>query len=359
MKKNTDFIYLLRFVAAVLVVFKHYSPIRNVIVDNGGEAVGFFFLLSGFILVVAYENKIAQHKLSYMSFYVKRIARVYPLYLLALVMTLAFHFLIKSGFSNLPIKLLFELTMVQSWFYPGSINYPAWSISCEFFFYLLFPIYISKLNDIPLRSAIFKVLTILAAMVAASYLINSFSFSFLRPDLKSGLLYEHPLFRVPIFFFGNLLGLMYIKNIWMPNRALFLLFLAGCLAVFLWSFNPIFMGLSLKQVGLTFIYTVLIIVLLQNESFSKKYLSNKGFILLGDISYGIYLLQFPVSSFVFAFTPEMNPLPQFWLYLSVLIGLSYVVYQYFEKPLRTKIVNVYTTSLMPKKEYAELRTPTS
>jgi peptidoglycan/LPS O-acetylase OafA/YrhL len=69
MQNKTDFLYLLRFVAAVLVVFKHYSPIRNVVVNQGGEAVTFFFVLSGFILVVAYKEQLKLGKFDKTNFY--------------------------------------------------------------------------------------------------------------------------------------------------------------------------------------------------------------------------------------------------------------------------------------------------
>lgn len=99
--------------------------------------------------------------------------------------------------------------------------------------------------------------------------------------------------------------------------------------------------MSLKQLGLLLIYTVLIVWLLQNESFSLKYLNNKGFVLLGDISYGVYLLQFPISSFVLIFTNDFNTAQSFAIFVTVLLVASYLVHEYFEKPLREKIINDY------------------
>ncbi len=341
MKKDTNFIYLLRFIAAILVVVNHYSPIRNVLVNNGGEAVSFFFLLSGFILVVAYEKQIVQDNLALGTFYVKRIARIYPLYLLALFLTLSYHFLIHYSHSHLSFKLPLELLMIQSWFYSGSINYPAWSISCEFFFYLLFPVYILKLKDKSLRTNIYIAIAVLLMIMATSYFLESMSYPFLRPDLKGGFLYQHPIVRLPVFFWGNVLGFMYIKNVTIPAKQLILMFLAGCFCLFLWTFKPLVIGMSLKQLGLLLIYTVLIVWLLQNESFSLKYLNNKGFVLLGDISYGVYLLQFPISSFVLIFTNDFNTAQSFAIFVTVLLVASYLVHEYFEKPLREKIINDY------------------
>jgi peptidoglycan/LPS O-acetylase OafA/YrhL len=344
MKKNTDFIYLLRFLAAISVVFYHYSPLRNTFVNNGNEAVSFFFLLSGFILVVAYEKQITQNNLSVIPFYVKRIARIYPLFLLALLLTLAYHFLIHNEHTRLQQKLPFELMMLQTWFYPGSINYPAWSISCEIFFYLLFPLYILKLANIRLQSAIKWAIVILIVTVSCSYFLENISNSIFKEELKQGYLYQHPVFRFPIFFCGNVLGLMYIKNVKVPFLQLLGLFLLGCLFVYLWTFKPTHIGSSFKQVGFLLIYVVLIVVLLQNEDFSIKYLSNKLFTALGDISYGIYLLQFPMSSFILVFTKDFATGTHFLIYLLALLFTSYFTYQYFEKPLRLKITILYNST---------------
>ena len=344
MKKDTNFIYLLRFIAAFLVVINHYSPVRNALVNNGGEAVSFFFLLSGFILVVAYEKQIMQNNLASLAFYIKRIARIYPLYLLALLLTLTYHFLVHNGHSHLMFKLPFELGMVQTWLFPGAINYPDWSISCEFFFYLLFPLYVLKLKDMRLQSAVLLAVVLLVATMSFSYLFNSYSIASMRVDLKEGYLYQHPIVRFPVFFWGNVLGFLYIKNLRIPTRSLILMFLAGCLFIFLWTFKPVTFGLSLKQVGLLLIYTVLIIVLLQKEAFSLKYLNSKWFVRLGDISYGVYLLQFPISSFVLIYTNNFNTWQNFAIFSIILIGVSFLVHEYFEKPMRSKIVATYNQS---------------
>jgi peptidoglycan/LPS O-acetylase OafA/YrhL len=339
MKNNTDFVYLLRFIAAILVVFRHYSPVRNMVVDNGDSSVGFFFLLSGFILVVAYSKEIMSEKLDVFNFYLRRFARIYPLYLLALLLTLCFHFFIKNGHTHLAFKLPFEVLMLQSWFYPGSINYPAWSLSCEIFFYFLFPFYILKLKNLPLKSAVSIAIFAVLMSSAVSYFIYYLPTSFLKNELKIGYLTEQPFLRICVFLLGNVLGFIYLRNIQLPKKLLIALFLSSGICFYLWSFNPVEMGLSLKQIGFTFLHTALIFTLIQNPDFSTKYLSNKFFMTLGDISYGVYLLQYPVYSFTLLFTDKLDPILQFFIYLIVLILVSFWVYQYFEKPLRHKITN--------------------
>jgi peptidoglycan/LPS O-acetylase OafA/YrhL len=348
MKKNTNFIYLLRFIAALFVVFSHYSPLRNSLINNGGEAVSFFFLLSGFILVIAYEKQINENNFSVISFYVKRIARIYPLYLFALFLTLIYHFSIENNHSHLSLKLPFELFMVQTWLYPGSINYPAWSISCELFFYLLFPIYIFKLKALKINYALLMALILIVFTLSMSYFLDHLSFLTSKNDLKGGYLYQHPFVRFPVFFLGNVLGFMYLKNVEIPKKYLVGMLILGSICIALWTLQPVAFGLSIKQLGLLFIYTSLIFSLLQNETRANKYFTNKVFILLGEISYGVYLLQYPVSSFIFFYAHNLSVVNQFVIYLIVLLLLSYFVYKYFEKPFRIKIVNTYSNFLRNK-----------
>src|SRR5207249_7116147 len=74
----------LRFLAALVVVIDHtgYGPLAAMVAPFGGVAVTLFFILSGFILTYTYtRNGTAVHG-GWRAFYIARIARVYPLYLL-------------------------------------------------------------------------------------------------------------------------------------------------------------------------------------------------------------------------------------------------------------------------------------
>src|SRR5690242_15865960 len=82
-----------RFMAAFYVVAYHSLPFLKShyrlypaveqFLSNGYLAVGFFYLLSGFILAYTYEGKIGNLR-EYMRYLVARFARIYPVYLLAL-----------------------------------------------------------------------------------------------------------------------------------------------------------------------------------------------------------------------------------------------------------------------------------
>jgi len=109
-EKNERFYALdmLRGMAALLVVLWHYQhfsnlsgglaginspnfyPFYDILIlgyEYGGLAVEFFFCLSGFIFYEYYYTKINQHKINLWIFLTKRILRLYPIFLISLILT--------------------------------------------------------------------------------------------------------------------------------------------------------------------------------------------------------------------------------------------------------------------------------
>ena len=81
----------LRTILAVNVMFFHFTPphpkFLTPVIDNAYVFVGFFFLISGFILAYNYADR---PTLSKQTFYLARLSRVYPVYLLVLLLSLPF-----------------------------------------------------------------------------------------------------------------------------------------------------------------------------------------------------------------------------------------------------------------------------
>ncbi len=143
-----------RFFAALWVIFFHWRVSWNVNVDqytglfeSGRLGVDIFFVLSGFVLAHAYFNKVRQGQFDYWQFLVARLARIYPLHVVVFGFVGAM--LIGSAFLGVPPQMdafphghiLPNLLLIQAWgLTPGATwNVPAWSISAEWFAYLLFP----------------------------------------------------------------------------------------------------------------------------------------------------------------------------------------------------------------------------
>lgn len=133
-----------RFVLALLVATMHFDGFAAS--HKAYLAVDFFFILSGFVLSVAYERKAFDNNY-YKSFFVDRVARLYPLHLLMLLALIPLNFLffwtshgqfLESGWSYQDGRVytfLLNLFMLQNIGLntSGSWDAPSWSISVEMF----------------------------------------------------------------------------------------------------------------------------------------------------------------------------------------------------------------------------------
>jgi peptidoglycan/LPS O-acetylase OafA/YrhL len=143
-----------RFCAALLVFLSHLPLLPGMeglakwrLFDSGVAGVSFFFVLSGFILTYNYAEVFADAtgRADYQRFVWNRLTKIYPVHL---VITMAM--IPAQIFSpNLPLDyraVPFHLALAQCWWpsaYPTFMSYlnvPSWSISCEWFFYLLAPL---------------------------------------------------------------------------------------------------------------------------------------------------------------------------------------------------------------------------
>ena len=131
----------LRFVAALLVLLGHCGfqsstvPLLRSLARDGYEAVGFFFVLSGFVLSYNYYSPSREALLrgSLLEYFRGRIARVYPMYLLALLVAWP-HLIYGFRTGQVPADIFWPSlaavpVLMQSWFPTLTMawNIPAWS----------------------------------------------------------------------------------------------------------------------------------------------------------------------------------------------------------------------------------------
>jgi len=140
----------LRGIAAVYVMMFHFfigqrftNPLTTLLA-HGYLAVDVFFVLSGFVMTLTYSHLFDRGRFfsSYGKFLGRRIARVYPLYLVG---TLCAFILIRCKILEPPhlklgFALVWNLFMVQAWGLTESLDGPGWSISAEWAAYLLYPL---------------------------------------------------------------------------------------------------------------------------------------------------------------------------------------------------------------------------
>ena len=138
----------LRGVAAVWVVLHHLCrvpgyevPVLQGVLLRGYLAVDLFFVLSGFVLSLAYGDWFRgwPRPGALAAFLARRVARLWPLHA-AVVLAIAAWQMISGTVPTLPRMVAASLLMVQAWGVSGSMNVPSWSVSTEFAAYLLFPL---------------------------------------------------------------------------------------------------------------------------------------------------------------------------------------------------------------------------
>ena len=332
-----------RFIAAIAVVIFHFGkgiyPFNNgllaLLANNANVAVSYFFVLSGFVMIIAYGG--ANRKINAYQYYVNRIAKIYPVYVLALLLTLI------SATSVVYYKLFAELFLIQAGvpsFLP-SYNLPAWSLSVELFFYLLFPLlynrfYLNKrLRYIAIAVICFWLVSQIASCAFLSHLPNA-------SDVYKNFVFYNPLVHLNEFVVGNLTGLVYFyiqKNNFFKGQ--YVLLVAGlscsCLFIALLGLLP---TTNLKQVLnlhnglLNVVFAPCILFIALNKGRISKVLSLPLLVRLGEASYCIYIFQFPV----FWLVKELNLLNDvvwlFYVQVVALIMFSFFIYFLLEIPAK-------------------------
>lgn len=144
----------LRGIAALYVVLFHcqvFIPGFDLrpwtgLLDKGYLAVDFFFILSGFILAYVYARDFDAGRGSYRRFLFLRLARVGPVHLAmllaaAVVILPAYGFGEVANMTNSPRTLASSVLLLHAWGGDRALswNFPSWSISAEWFAYLIFP----------------------------------------------------------------------------------------------------------------------------------------------------------------------------------------------------------------------------
>jgi peptidoglycan/LPS O-acetylase OafA/YrhL len=351
-----DQITFTRFIAALSVVFFHYGmevfP-ANILylheaVTAGPIAVNYFYILSGFIMAIAYYRPQQQASFSKWKYWLARFARIYPVYLLALLLIAVVKY---KTLSDDMLTLPLHLTMLQAWIpgYPITLNTPGWSLSVEAFFYLFFPfLLLSIYKHGTVRLIVFAVVLWLVTQLIVLVLHNSDQYA--AKSLLHDFLFYNPVMHLNAFIAGFLTGVFFKdKKIKASKNNTFWLLLSVLLITILLMFRP-----SLESIiGLKIAYSngliapvflLFIVLLSQEKGVIASLLSNKWLVLLGEASFSLYILQKPLHGIYDKLIANKIELPEilhFYMFLILLIISSILSYKYFETPLRKFINNHY------------------
>ena len=366
----------LRFLAALLVVLFHFLPqhvapapgplhlttrIIHNIVASGFTGVGFFFILSGFILAYTYLHPRRRRRVGARDFWLARVARVYPLYIVAFLAA-AIPFLPWGEHNHGVAAALASVTLVQAWIphLAGVWNSPGWSLSAEAFFYALFPLIALAVARLGRRGLI-----LLAAAAWAILVTIALAYLALAPDgpwtPMHGAWYNHdwlkavymnPLARLPEFVLGVALGRIFLlddaRRVGVPWRCrigpgwLSVAALLGIVAVCAYGPWPVVL---VTQAVLDPLFALLIYSLAFRVGPLAAALSVPLVVLLGEASYALYILHWVAWDTMSRVLRPLSPLLDngdifFAVYLAVVLVLSVAAVRVVERPARRVLAHV-------------------
>lgn len=349
-----------RFIAALTVVFFHYGqsvfpadiPFLYENMTAGPIAVGYFYVLSGFIMSIAYfrVDQAKRGEFNKVKYWVARFARIYPVYLLALLIIVAAKYkTLGEDVATLPLHLL----LLQSWIpgYPITLNTPGWSLSVEAFFYLCFPFllfWVYKRGIKPLT--IFAITLWLVTQIFLLALLNSDAYA--PKLLLHDFIYYNPVMHLSSFVLGMLCGI-YLKNNSSEkppaNNGLYLLlsFIAIFLLIWARPYLESVFGIKLAFTNglLAPAFLAFIVLLARHRGFITKLFCLPFLVLLGEASYSLYILQKPVHGIYDKLLVPRIPLSEnthFYIFLILLIFISILSYKYLETPMRILIRRIFS-----------------
>jgi len=324
----------LRFFLALWVVFTHligtghvYEPIVLMLpgplqdlMRRGYQAVPTFFVLSGFVLARTYAPT-EWNGGNFRKYLAGRFARVYPVYLLSLLIVLPF--IVRAQDRRKGWLVAMHLTLTQGWFsghYTAGWNTPAWSLSCEMFFYLIFPLLI-----VPMKNRGWG-RTVAAALVAC-VLTQAMWAAGISDQIK-------PIIHLSDFLMGIAVARAF--DLLTQRRTQHASALSGT-----WFYTTGFAGSAVILAYAQYLpgsvsmntllrpmNALLLLGLGLGGGWFARALSARPIVYLGKASYAMYILHIPILWWAVSW-------PSFavrYLYVPFVVGLSCVLYQVFEEP---------------------------
>jgi len=355
-KKHYPILDGLRGVASVMVIIFHVLETftngnRFVqIINHGYLAVDFFFVLSGFVVAYAYDDRWA--KMTQWDFYKRRLVRLQPMVVMGSVIGAAlFYFQVSGAFpliAGTPVWKVLLLMIIGSTLIPIPISMdirgwqemhpldgPAWSLFFEYIANILYAVVIRRFSKLAL-----SIFVTLAASLLVGYLVQGSQgdliggWSLNQAQLSIGFI------RVLYPFFAGVLLCRMSKLIRVKGA-------------FWWCSLLIILVLSMPRVGdehhvwmnglyeaLTVILVFPLIVSIGAGGTIHHPQSARICKFLGDISYPLYITHYPLIYVYTAWVTNNHiPLNGKGLLAGLLVAIASIVLAYgclklYDEPVR-------------------------
>ena len=158
------------------------------------------------------------------------------------------------------------------------------------------------------------------------------------PSASHSLIHYFPLLHLNEFLIGNVAGLFFIKHLRKIKKSNDLMIIALLIiTVIILKYN---LALSFHNGLLMVVFVPLILLISCNNGLINKFFNLKYLVYLGNISFGIYILQKPIFMLFKGIFTKLNwyqPELQFYISVVFLLIASLISYRYIEYPMRIKI----------------------
>jgi peptidoglycan/LPS O-acetylase OafA/YrhL len=327
----------LRAVSILLVVGYHAQPW---LVPGGFIGVDIFFVISGFLITRIILNQAEAGTFSSAEFYARRVRRIFPALIVVLAATylVGWFVLLPDGFSLLGKSIaagvafasnLFQLSQA-GYFAPDAAENPLlhlWSLGIEEQFYIFWP---------PVLLTIFaskRRLFWMAAIAVASFGVSLLIFF----GYKEWSFYS-PASRAWELLAG---GIVANRHIDLPERErrsfAQLDNLRTTIGIAAIIGTAIGLDKSSLFPGLYALLPVLgavLIIVSPSSSVNRILLSNRPMVLIGLISYPLYLWHWPLLSYLAIMRHGVPNFVEIWIAVIVAIVLAWLTFRFVEIPLR-------------------------
>jgi len=345
----------LRAIAVLAVVANHMTGYPA----GGFVGVDIFFVISGFVITL---GLLREHettgRLSFRDFYMRRIARILPAGILAILVTVTlgyFAFFTERANGILQDGLWamlfsanwrFALTGTDYWAEDAPISplQHYWSLGVEEQYYFVWPLVLVLVLGFAVKAGAsvaarrVTLAAVLAVIVGASFVWaltetrdNAAWAYFSTPsrvwELGVGALLAvlNPLFKRLGYVSASILGWVGVAGI------------TASLAIIAKSFT-----FPAPWAALPVISTALVIVAGAGGEIARfRFLTNKVSAYIGNASYSLYLWHFPVIILLGSVWPSDDVLVVWPVMLVLTAFLAWVSYEYVEKPSQTRLMDMY------------------
>jgi peptidoglycan/LPS O-acetylase OafA/YrhL len=299
----------LRGVAALTVVIFHLFEAHatshlNQVINHGYLAVDFFFMLSGFVISYAYDDR--WYKLSLGEFFKRRLLRLQPMVVIGMIIgAIAFYpsaSVLWPGIVDVPVWKMLLVTLigctlipvplsldVRGWQEMLPLNGPGWSLFFEYIANILYALFIRKFSKTAL-----SILVVVAGIALVHLAVTSplgdvvGGWSLDSAQLRIGFT------RMMFPFFGGLLLCRLVK-------------VTEIRMAFLWSSLLLLLVLAMPRIGgserlwanglyeaVTIILIFPLIIYIGASGQLKGKFAKRICTFFGDISYPVYITHYPI-----------------------------------------------------------------